>query len=131
MFIVIVNTLAGFQYWTDQDGYPSNSHSEKLKSRAMSLHSHGRNSRHEYSHGGDYSSIVRDAWSCAQGYAPSNGICQGTLLVTLHDVGKFKVFIVNYYFEFISLRRDVWKTQVFSNITVRISNLVTLRSSGI
>jgi hypothetical protein len=29
------------------------------------------------------------------------------------------------------LRRDVWKTQVFSNITVRISNLVTLRSSGI
>jgi hypothetical protein len=121
-----VNAFAGLQYWTDQDGRSSGPHSEQLKSRALSLHRHRQDGRHEYYHGDDYSSIVRDAWSCPQGFEPSNGICQGTLLVTLHDLwGHLKFLIVNGKFEFISLRRALWKTQVFSNITARISNLAT------
>jgi hypothetical protein len=88
-----VSTLAGLQYWTDQDGRSSDPHGEQVRSRALSLHRHAHDGYHEYYHGGDYSSIVRDAWSCPQGLEPSNGICQGALLVTVLDVQeKLKFF---------------------------------------
>lgn len=74
-------TLAGVQYWTDQDGRSAGHHNEKPKSRALSLHNHTHNGRRDY-----YSSIARGAWSCPQGFEPSSGICQGTLLVALHDL---------------------------------------------
>ena len=81
-----MNTLTGVQYWTDQDGRSAGHHSEKLKSRALSLHNHTHNGHHDYYHAGDYSSVARDAWSCPQGFEPSSGICQGMLLITLHDL---------------------------------------------
>lgn len=76
-----MNTLAGVQYWTDQDGRSAGHHNEKPKSRALSLHNHTHNGHQDY-----YSSSARDAWSCPQGFEPSSGICQGTLLVALHDL---------------------------------------------
>jgi len=72
-----MNTVAGVQYWTDQDGHSAGHHNEKLKSRALSLHNHTHNGRLNYYHAGDYSSIARDTWSCPQGFEPSSGICQG------------------------------------------------------
>lgn len=81
-----MNTLAGVQYWTDQDGRSAGHQSEKPKSRALSLHNNTHNGRHDYYHTGDYGSITGDAWSCPQGFEPSSGICQGMLLVALRDL---------------------------------------------
>jgi len=104
-----MNTLAGVQYWTAQDGHSAGHHNAKPKSLTLSLHNHTHDGHHDY-----YSSTARDAWSCPQGFEPSSGICQGMLLVAFHYL------IVHDDSEFISLKRALWKTQVLSSITMRI-----------